>query len=806
VWLAVPGLLANETADEAAMVEIDSTIAAVPTPDYGEIAPEVTATPVPTGTLRPQSTSAPVRTDDDAPRYVLDLWLDGSPNIAGISPFDSETNRGTNYGQWTGGFFYSANSQGDESKQQGWMPSLLNMLYGTEAAGSGSVRILRFCAENMLSRAQLDELQQTYELDDTDALVRDTLTYHVLYDTSGNHRSFFEGLLAFTRTSDLRPGSKSNNPYAVMDGFYTPDEAELNNRTVIDERDKNQQSWDWRRETANDDALKHADQMVDSAIAAYQRKLESGSQNSSASSESSDYLYYALSAMDASRLNVVVVDTLGLPPIDQHTGLYTQRIDEMTRLNGGDLSVGCFVFQLDYAGKISTIGGRQLENGFLWGYENFYYRKKINEGTPRWSYIQPMPRALTMLVIGPSAQVHNYTDVLCQRLNREMEDGGLFSSIRGTTAGKIPEGYQLGNSFLYLGASYRSPEFGFKYKYTVMEYKDVVAEQRSLMSTLSQRLAQTSAQLRFDTETQTLENDLYEYVTTLGNAVNQEDVPVITTALNEPITIAVDLGLTEGDSFAVGEGQYDSEVTVVSALETQSFTLEEIDSLSRSGGLDLSETSDILQDQAYIDENGRIYKYHRTDGSSLLLDVTTPAVVDGELQVVISTNEAPAPGYYWVTLDMRSKTLAELDNANWNTIQPWMALDADANGFEASDGPAVLADYRYSWDYTPNSSELNNYEDIDRRLGAADSSANAIADADGNSSKHLHHAWGSGSSATSGAFPANIPPVFRAFQLNRIASSIRDGLLDRSGAMDSASFLTRHFIICVPEPTTAGAE
>ena len=218
----------------------------------------------------------------------------------------------------------------------------------------------------------------------------------------------------------------------------------------------------------------------------------------------------------------------------------------------------------------------------------------------------------------------------------------------------------------------------------------------------------------------------------------------------------------------------------------------------------MPEGSDILQDQAYIDDEGRIYKYHLTDGSSLKLNVTSPAVVDGQLQVVISTDEVPAPGYYWVTLEMRSKTLAELDNANWNAIQFWMLPDTAATGFDTADGPAVLASRRHSWDFTPDSRILNSYSDQDGRLTDND---NAIAFADGEHKGRLHHAWGArGSEAATASttFPANIPPVFRAFQLNRIAQSIRSGLLDRSGEMNSAPFLTRHFIICVPEPTTAG--
>jgi len=292
------------------------------------------------------------------------------------------------------------------------------------------------------------------------------------------------------------------------------------------------------------------------------------------------------------------------------------------------------------------------------------------------------------------------------------------------------------------------------------------------------------------------------YDTTIGNSESSEVVPVITSNMGSALTLSLDLALDGSDSFSVAEGQYDSSVTVVSALETQSFKLEEIDALSRSGELDLSKNSNILGDQAYIDQDNRIYKYHLTDGAGLKLSATQPVIVDGKLSLTLSTDEVPAPGYYWITLQMRSKALAELDNQSWNTIDTWMQYDSEAAGFDPANGPVVLDASAYSWDFTPSNYELNSYASTDSRM---ESLSNVLAEAD-QKRNYLHHAWGSAFTPSSNVFPADIPPVFRLFQFNRIATGIRDGLLDRSGSIDSAPFLTRHFIICVPETINAGEQ
>lgn len=809
IWLAMPGLLVDETVNENMTAEETASFVPVPTPDYGEIAPKATQTPSPTVTAKKSTvTPAPVGPSEErASEYVLDLWLDGSPNVAGISPFDDKYGLRSTYGQWAGGFLYTAKSRDGRRntvEEQGWLVSLLNMLYDKEIAGQGSVRILRFCAESMLTQAQQEELARTYSLD-MDALIRDTLTYHVLRNNSDNHSAFFKSLLK--TKGDMDPGG--NNPYETQDCFYMPNRAKINNRTVADPEEDDQSEWNWQREITDPTALAHADVMIDNAIQGYHTQLRDAAERSAAS-PTEDYLYYALSAMDPSHLNVMVVDTLGLPEIDQPE-LYAQLISDMSARIGSNLSVGQMVFQLDYAGKISSIGGRSLPNGLLWGFENFRWSGEFRKGSLKWNYMQPMPRALLMLLIGPSELVDSYTEIMCQRLDREMENGGVFSAKRGDPSimVKDPDSYEAFNTFQFGGESYTSPVFGFKYRCTVMESKDVVDEQSTLMSLLSQRLTENDAALTFVSDGEVLETQEYLYRTTLGNAVSEYNVPVITTDFGESLTLSLNLGLTADDAFTVAEGQYDSAITVVSALETQSFTLDEIDALSRGGELDLSEDSAILRDQAYVDQGNRIYKYHVTNGASLQLEATTPAVIDSELQLTLSSTEVPLPGYYWITLEMRSEALAELDNASWNSIEPWMQSDTEALSFDISQGPAVLSDFGSSWDYSPNSYDLNSYIDIDARLTSNDKKQLSIAPADGTRAKMIHHAWGASNenvtdSNPNDAFPADVPPVFRLFQFNRIASSIRNGLLDRSGEIDSAPFLTRHFIVCVPEPTNAG--
>ena len=231
----------------------------------------------------------------------------------------------------------------------------------------------------------------------------------------------------------------------------------------------------------------------------------------------------------------------------------------------------------------------------------------------------------------------------------------------------------------------------------------------------------------------------YEYDTTVGNSVSSEIVPVITANMGSDVLLSLDLGLHGSDTLTVAEEQYDSSVTVVAALETQSFTLEEIDALSRTGGLDLSTNSALLADQAYIAQDNRIYKYHLTDGSGLSLNATQPVIADGKLMLTLSAEDVPTPGYYWITLQMRSKALAELDNQSWNTIDTWMQADTKATGYNAKNGPAVLDRSNFSWDFTPSNYELNSYASTDSRL---ESMSNALVEGD-QKRNFLHHAWGS---------------------------------------------------------------
>lgn len=808
VLLAMPGLLAGDDADTGVTPGDVSAVVPVPTPDYDEIAPEVTAAPTAAPapeaeeTAAPAETAAPSGDEGPGPQYVLDLWLDASPNMIGVSPFDAEDNyrrSGDGYGKWLGGYFYTASASGSSGKitQEGWAPYLLNLLYGKEVTDIGAVRILRYNAESMLSRQTLDTLAQTYPEMDERALIRDTLTYHVIRNNSENHFSFFRNLLRTGGKMD--PGA--GNPYALNECFFQPNNAKYNNRTVIDKSNtgKNADSdCDWQRETTDTALLAEADLLIDAAYAAHNQTVLANAPSASAETSEQDYLYYVLSAMDPSRLNAVVIDTLGLPEID-HTDLYAQRIRDMIAENNGDLGVGFMAFQLDYAGKIATIGGRTLETGFLWGYENMYKTQNGNNTQLRWGFVQPMPKPLLMIVIGPQEQVNKYVSTLSSHLDREMQEGRELYGTRGEPQGRVDSTYEIVDTFKFLGTSYTSPVFSFQYQATVMKAMDVVAEQSALMDALSLRMRESQESLVFTSDEEVLETSTYLYDTSVGNSVSEEAVPVVTTNLLSPLVISLDLALSEEDAHSVTEDQYDSVITIRSALETQSFTLEEIDALSRTGELDLSKTSAILGDQAYIGADDRIYKYHLTDGSGLMLSASQPVIEGGRLSLTLSTDEVPAPGYYWITLEMRSKALAELDNRNWNAMGVWMQADTKADGFDPATGPAVLDPENYSWEFTPETYDLNNYKTTDSKLTAT---SNIFVKA--SKSDYLHHAWGASGTPRSSIFPADIPPVFRLFQLNRIASSIRDGLLDRTGSIDSSAFLTRHFIICVPEPTTAG--
>lgn len=803
--IAMPGSFNSQEESQTAFVDQGADKMVAPTPDYQKMEPPVTPTPEPTlvPVVAVATPEPEVEDEEKTVDYILDLWLDASPNMAGISPFDKSFTK-AQLGQWAGGFFYRANSDGDESNQKGWITDLLNMLYGKDVAGHGSVRVLRMCAESMLSNEQLQELTELYSVN-SNSLIRDTLTYSVLRNNSDNYITLFENLLI--TAGDMKPGER--NPYDIRDCFFRPNNASVNNRTVSNQNKDDQAAWDWQRETTETTALEHAKLLVDNSFHAYHERITANRATSASGNESvvaqDDYLYYALNAMDASHLNVMVVDTLSLPEIDSYSDLYTKCIVEKAKQNNGDLAVGYFVVQLDYAGKISSISGQPLRSGFLWGFENFSYSGEIYKSKTKWRFIQPMPRPLLLLVAGPSELVKNYSTLLSQLLDREMEPGGVFASVKGTIAGKTPEGYEEVPTFRLQGESFGSPEFNFKYRYSVMEAIDVVKEQQALLTMLSEQLDSVEEALYFISNQRLLPVQEYRYVTTDGAQVQEELVPIVETSLSDPLTVALNMNMSEAETSSVAEGQYESKVTVVSAMETSSFTLDELDGMSRTGELDLSKESDIMQDQAYIGANDRVYKFHPVDldENSLNLQVSSLVIENGELKVTVATKEVPKPGYYWVTLEMSSQALADLDNASWNPIENWMKAETTIT-FDASTEPSVLSDFGHSWEYTPNNYELKSAVDIDKQLKPDGSSYTIIRQCESRSSRGIHHAWGAQNNSDTDLFPANILPVFRVFQLNRVASYIREGLLDRSGEIDSTPFLTRHFIICVPETLNTG--
>lgn len=792
LWLVLPVVLqqpktGNSPADDATGTA--HTVAPVPTPDLSEIAPVVTASPTPTPV--PTASAVPSPTADAAaqPGYVLDLWLDGSPNVAGISPYDNKP-ADTVYKKYVlvGGFLYQTLKEicNESTSQTGWYPTLLNFLYGKEMLGqTGRVRVLRYAPDAVLTDEQLAPLVALGDNVSAAALRRDTMTYTVFEDNSVSQNAFFLSLLGDpARGRDVIASTKA---VYQSSNFFTPGST-VNNRVSSLQTP----------ETANAQAFAQVGKVFGAALNQYKSRLATLSRQRSESEDqvsTEDPLQYALDNMDPTHLNVLTLDTLGLPETDGSREAYLAAVQALIAKQP-DLAIAPLVCRLDYAGLLSGMAGRTLKSGILWGYLE-YLRKNGDVEEPHYAFALPMPRALLVLAIGPGEQVRTYLQNLTRTLDLEMQaqkpnttDKGLLSGERGDV--RTASHYKQPALYLYNGLPQSGTRFPFAYRYTVLEAMDVLNEQISLCQRIGE-LAQKENSVQVNgTATYT---GKYSWVKISGVPESTVNVPIVTVDFRSPVTVSFNLkDLTPSELDAFNPARLTVQASIRNSLLLRQKALRDLRQNDLVNG----------KDQAYTDDNANIYIYSRVAGSGGLALSASQATITGTyLTFALSAEKPLAPGYYWVTLTADYQADAQTSAALWNPIPAWAAAyvpetaeTAPAAQPEATAQPPAdpaVFDPDTTWDYTPNGGTL-------KRIAETDASIYHLKDRDvlrvGKSNLSAIHAWGASAYPENG-FPTNVPAVFRVFQLNRILATLREGLFLRAGEDASVPVFQRQLILYV---------
>lgn len=313
--------------------------------------------------------------------YRIDLWLDASQNMGGINTIQKSVYPTPSKRYREGGFHYRVDGQ------KGWYEAVLGDMLA--ACEEKRVRVLRYGNER-LSDAFLVEQDVAASSDEEStlrSLRRDMLTYS-LAPTPGT----FAGMMT----------------EKVRDSFYALGSAQLNQMPNLNPGELENPS---------------CAQKMDAALAEQIRRISAGEPQDMVADAVSDTvdcpLMYALQNMDASRLNVLVVDPTTLRDLTGATiegepvAYYAQAIKERGLLEGESRCVGLTALKLDYMGMLCSIGKARLAEPFLWG-KLVYADQGRNV-----RYIGVMPRWALVLTIGEQEQVESFQQALSARLDAD---------------------------------------------------------------------------------------------------------------------------------------------------------------------------------------------------------------------------------------------------------------------------------------------------------------------------------------------------------------------------------------------------
>jgi hypothetical protein len=355
----------------------------------------------------------PSTTAADSGYANVDLWLDGTQNMGGISTVKNSMYPHYGHKYREGGFQYHYGNT------VGWYESLLRDFLA--AAGETHVRTLRYGNETF-SDAFLASAGLTDNGGEGSASVwRDLHTSQI--DTSA---SFFSALAG----EDMADSFYALGSGAWVNRLSALDVSALENPALADAMSE-----------ALDAQVAGIAQGDESFI------LQKGSDGQQCA------LLTALANIDTDKLSVITVDpaslgkTVGADAQGQPIAYYQQVLTELGVFDKG-LCVGILDFQLDYLGQLSTISTATLSEPLIWGHIILNDQKADALGV--------MPRHMLTLVIGTRARV----DAFIENLGKVIDADASLKGQRGVESDEL--------SYAADGKTVASQPFSFAWNYTVI--------------------------------------------------------------------------------------------------------------------------------------------------------------------------------------------------------------------------------------------------------------------------------------------------------------------------------------------------
>jgi len=346
---------------------------------------------------------------------AIDLWLDGTQNMGGVSAITTSMYPHSGKKYHEGGFHYHYGTR------TGWYESLLRDFI--VAAGDTRVRTLRYGNETFP-----DGALEAYGLTGTDAETRASLWRDLHTGALGTTAGFFSSMSA----EDM-----SNSFYALgspawvnrIDGL---DMQELENPTLSG--------------------------AMSTALNAQIAAIAAGDPNYvlSAGRDGQNCAFYtALQNIDTEKLSVLTVDPASLRKVSgsdaggKPVAWYEQALRDAGVFDKG-LCVGVLDFTLDYMGQMSTVGSASLSEPLIWG------RVILDEKKQTFVNLGVMPRHMLTFVIGSKTMVNGFIDNLSATLDADRSLKGL----RGPQNGEL--------TYAANGETITQQPFTFAWSHTVI--------------------------------------------------------------------------------------------------------------------------------------------------------------------------------------------------------------------------------------------------------------------------------------------------------------------------------------------------
>lgn len=321
---------------------------------------------------------------------AIDLWLDGTQNMGGVSTITTSMYPHTGKKYREGGFHYHYGTRA------GWYESLLRDFL--VAAGDTRVRTLRYGNETFPDGALAG-----YSLAGTDTESAASLWRDLHTSALGTTAGFF---------SSMSAEEMENSFYALgsptwvnrIDGLDTQ---ELENPTLSG--------------------------AMSTALNAQIAAIEAGDTNyvlSAGRDGQACAFYTALQNIDTDKLCILTVDPASIRKVSgsdasgKPVAWYEQTLRDAGVFDKG-LCVGVLDFTLDYMGQMSTVGSANLSEPLIWG------RVILDEKKQTFKNLGVMPRHLLTFVIGSKTTVNGFIDSLSATIDADRALKGLRGPQNG---------------------------------------------------------------------------------------------------------------------------------------------------------------------------------------------------------------------------------------------------------------------------------------------------------------------------------------------------------------------------------------